>query len=641
MIIFIYYILVTNIGGNTPSGDKNMINRKKSNFGKLTAVWITALMCFGALAILPSASAATATVKFADGFETHSPAVPPTPPTFPPAGWGVYDGGGEIGNTFIWDSTGAHTGSGCAKCSYDYPSPNDDWITTKGTVVASAASVFSVWIDGYTYFDDEFEIYMSTVGNTPAQLLAGTMLAGVYYPSVPTVYTPYSFSMASYVGMTVYFGIRYIGNYAWYIWADDFTFPDGTTQGFEPTGGSPEIFGAFTEEHVTGSSTYNWDWVTTGTYPTCNPIEGTHMAKYYSFLASTGSQDRLYQTTPLDFSSWPSEQKGSILLYFNMYHDVGYSTNDDKIEVQVQAAPGLAWTTLASFSRYSSVDGWINHSVDLTDYADSPAVQVAFLATSAYGNNMYIDKVSIIAYGVEPWDPTTEPPTMVLMYPKGGESLKGTVNVQWFAHDSLDNYVSTNLYLISASGEINKIADGLETNDEWLGEYAWSTSSTPDGAYRLQVSATDSDMNTGHDTSDPFVIDNNAAPPANDPPVKPERPTGIANGEIGVKYTYTTTTTDPEGDQMWYMFDWGDQTNSGWLGPYKNGEICEAVHTWAERDNYNIKVKAKDNSGEESPWSDPLAIVMPYSPQRPIFQLLQWLLEQYPNAFPVLRHLLG
>ena len=77
---------------------------------------------------------------------------------------------------------------------------------------------FSVWIDTYSYQDDEFEIYMSTTGNTPADFLAGTMLAGVYYP-VPTVYTLYTFDMSAYVGQTVYFAVHYIGYNAWYIWA--------------------------------------------------------------------------------------------------------------------------------------------------------------------------------------------------------------------------------------------------------------------------------------------------------------------------------------------------------------------------------------------------------------------------------------
>jgi hypothetical protein len=39
--------------------------------------------------------------------------------------------------------------------------------------------------------------------------------------------------MSAYVGQTVYFGIRYTGMDAWYIWVDDVTLPDGSYEGFE------------------------------------------------------------------------------------------------------------------------------------------------------------------------------------------------------------------------------------------------------------------------------------------------------------------------------------------------------------------------------------------------------------------------
>ncbi|MCD6108537.1 MAG: hypothetical protein J7J89_03585, partial [Thermoplasmata archaeon] len=59
--------------------------------------------------------------------------------------------------------------------------------------------------------------------------------------------------------------------------------------------------------------------------------------------------------------------------------------------------------------------------------------------------------------------------------------------------------------------------------------------------------------------------------------------------------------------------DWGDGTNSGWLGPYNSGETVEASHSWSEKGEYSIKVKAKDINGLESEWSDPLVISMPLS----------------------------
>ncbi len=100
-------------------------------------------------------------------------------------------------------------------------------------------------------------------------------------------------------------------------------------------------------------------------------------------------------------------------------------------------------------------------------------------------------------------------------------------------------------------------------------------------------------------------------PPPNNPPEKPSRPSGETSGEIGVQYLYTTSTTDPDGDQLFYMWDWGEGNLSNWIGPTASGSTASASYTWAQKGNYNIRVKAKDIYGAESDWSDPLAISMP------------------------------
>ncbi len=43
-----------------------------------------------------------------------------------------------------------------------------------------------------------------------------------------------------------------------------------------------------------------------------------------------------------------------------------------------------------------------------------------------------------------------------------------------------------------------------------------------------------------------------------EPPLKPQRPTGPMQGFTSVHYTYSTSTTDPEGDQIYYQWSWGD-----------------------------------------------------------------------------------
>ena len=97
----------------------------------------------------------------------------------------------------------------------------------------------------------------------------------------------------------------------------------------------------------------------------------------------------------------------------------------------------------------------------------------------------------------------------------------------------------------------------------------------------------------------------------NQAPEKPSRPNGPSSGEIGAEYTYTSSTTDPDNEEIYYWFDWGDNTNSGWLGPYDSGAEASSSHTWDVGGSYGIKVKAKDELGAQSEWSDSLPVSMP------------------------------
>ena len=122
-------------------------------------------------------------------------------------------------------------------------------------------------------------------------------------------------------------------------------------------------------------------------------------------------------------------------------------------------------------------------------------------------------------------------------------------------------------------------------------------------------------------------------------PNKPEKPSGPIIGKAGEEYTFSTSTTDPNSDKLYYKWDWGNET-SDWLGPYDSGKKVTASHIWNEKESYNIKVKAKDVYDEESPWSDPLPIIIPKN--KPYLNpSLFWFLEQHPHLFPILRHLMG
>jgi hypothetical protein len=154
--------------------------------------------------------------------------------------------------------------------------------------------------------------------------------------------------------------------------------------------------------------------------------------------------------------------------------------------------------------------------------------------------------------------------------------------------------------------------------------------------YKIWVNATDPDGSSLYTRAwYTFTTQQNA------PPNKPNKPSGTASGKINTLYTYTTSTTDPNGDQVYYNWSWGDGNYSGWLGPFASGATASADHKWTVKKSYELKVKAKDPSGNESVWSDPLQVSMPTSFDIPMLGFLERLLERFPLMFPLLRHLLG
>ena len=92
------------------------------------------------------------------------------------------------------------------------------------------------------------------------------------------------------------------------------------------------------------------------------------------------------------------------------------------------------------------------------------------------------------------------------------------------------------------------------------------------------------------------------------PPNVPLRPTGPTLISTGSSYSYSTSTSDAEGDQLYYKFDWDDGTDSGWLGPYNSGSTITKSHQWNEPGEYYIKVKAKDIHNVEYSWSSTLKV---------------------------------
>jgi len=222
---------------------------------------------------------------------------------------------------------------------------------------------------------------------------------------------------------------------------------------------------------------------------------------------------------------------------------------------------------------------------------------------------------------------TSEPmPSVRILYPTGGETLKDTIDIEWIAYDTSggDN-VQIIIYLFDSEGDFNRLTPESIEN---TGSFSWNTKTVADGDYKIQVSAIQGDK-SDHDTSEYFTVKNHEDPPENNPPDQPSKPDGPTDGSYNKEYTYSTSVVDVDGDQVYVKWDFDDET-SGWLGPYDSGETITSTHLWEEKGTYQIRVIAKDVYGDESGWSEQLSVSMPKYKGNPFFWLFERLMEKFP-----------
>ena len=155
------------------------------------------------------------------------------------------------------------------------------------------------------------------------------------------------------------------------------------TDGFES--------GGWSFADVSGTTGY-WTLGASGTHPTASPHGGTKLAAFNSYTASSGVQKRMYRATGFAVAT----SYTTVTLRFWMYHDTAYSTSADRVQVQV-STNGTTWTNVGTaVARYAATAGWAQATVDLSAYKGQ-TVSLAFLGISGYGNDCYLDDVTVTA----------------------------------------------------------------------------------------------------------------------------------------------------------------------------------------------------------------------------------------------------
>ena len=137
-----------------------------------------------------------------------------------------------------------------------------------------------------------------------------------------------------------------------------------------------------------------WQLVATGSTPTATPYTGSAMAEFNSATAKTGNQAVLARVTGIAI---PTTAK-TVTLNFWMYHDNGDQAATDTLQPVISTTKNLStWTMIGTaISRYAATNGWTKSNVDMTVYKGQ-TVYIGFLGTSAHGENMYLNEITVTA----------------------------------------------------------------------------------------------------------------------------------------------------------------------------------------------------------------------------------------------------
>jgi len=232
-------------------------------------------------------------------------------------------------------------------------------------------------------------------------------------------------------------------------------------------------------------------------------------------------------------------------------------------------------------------------------------------------------------YGIAAGDFDTEIeniiPTVEIVYPGEGETVNGTIIVQGTADDT-EGWIE--FVEVKIDDEDWEVASGKE---DWT--YEWDSTQYSDGDHVIYARSNDNENYSEIDMVN-VIVDNIDFPP--DAPVIE----GPLSGTIKTRYNYTFTSIDSDNDDIAeYIIDWGDGTQASLPGPFASGEPATGVYYWLKKGTYTIKAKAKDVNGNVGPEGS-LVVTMPKTKVME-FTLILRFLQRFPNAFPLLRQLLG
>ncbi len=262
--------------------------------------------------------------------------------------------------------------------------------TTLGTPSVTTAAVSSITASSATSGGDV------TSTNGASLTHKGVCWSTSTSPTIADSYTDdiasgsgtgtYSSSLTSLSNSTTYYVRAYATNANGTAYGNElnFTTSCGGTISVFPYNESFEGTNCWLQGDVTGTSG-QWNINTGMLHPSGSAEDGNKVLSFNSYTADEGDQTLIY-SPDLDLSSLSKP-----MFSFWMYHDDGYSSDTDKVQVAYKI--GGSWYLSNAIYRYSTTVGWLRYYVDLSSL--SGLTNIGFLGTSAFGNDCNIDNVML------------------------------------------------------------------------------------------------------------------------------------------------------------------------------------------------------------------------------------------------------
>jgi PKD repeat protein len=302
--------------------------------------------------------------------------------------------------------------------------------------------------------------------------------------------------------------------------------------------------------------------------------------------ASTGAEDYVWNQNGVNTILFEKGNK------WDGHHQVGENfqkgdslANIDRNDVNVTFE--LAWNVTKYFTVNPNC--WFNNSPthemwDSNQDSISDSVNVSFSVKSI----LPYDRIWVKATLVSQKYPRTCRFTTDQNYIITPLGIEGTLTIT-LPREAPEDLYYLKVYLYNSTGEIDRKCHPL-ISDYTLGS-TYSNASYQQGPYQMY--------------------------PANLPPLTPEQPSGDDDVLVGIPHFYTTSTTDPEEDPIWYQ--WKYETILGeyqtlWAngGPHASGEEDTKIISWLFPGTYNVSTRAKYllNPNVMSNWSDALPVTV-------------------------------